>query len=158
MYYASAVFVAATVALANIAQATSGEAFKDVDWLAGCWRAEDQEAGSVEQWMPPAGGTMLGMSRTVRDGKTVQFEFMRLQLGDSGQLEFVALPSGQAETTFELSESGRNFVSFQAPDHDFPEHVSYQELADGRMQARIKGTVGKTLRAIDFNFKRVPCD
>lgn len=101
---------------------------------------------------------MLGMSRTVRGGKTVQFEFMRLQLGESGKLEFVALPSGQAETTFKLSDSGKNSASFQAPDHDFPEQVSYQELAEGRMQARIEGTAGGKARIIDFNFKRVQCN
>ncbi|WOB51509.1 DUF6265 family protein [Xanthomonas hydrangeae] len=157
MRYSNSLLLAAAIAFAQTAQASSSDALKDVDWLAGCWRAENQEKGSIEHWMSPAGGTMLGMSRTVRGGKTVQFEFMRLQLGGSGQLEFVALPSGQAETTFKLSKSGQNFVSFQAPNHDFPEQVSYQELAKGRMQARIEGTVEGQPRTIDFTFKRVPC-
>ena len=32
----------------------------DLQWLAGCWSQDGREAGSVEQWTAPAGGTMLG--------------------------------------------------------------------------------------------------
>ena len=32
-------------------------------WLAGCWASEGGEPGSGEQWMPPAGGTLLGRTR-----------------------------------------------------------------------------------------------
>ena len=50
----------------------------DLRWLAGCWSQDGREAGSVEQWTAPAGGTMLGMSRTVSGGKTVAFEHLRI--------------------------------------------------------------------------------
>ena len=30
-------------------------------WLAGCWSADGKDAGSAEQWMAPAGGSMLGL-------------------------------------------------------------------------------------------------
>ncbi|MCB1009826.1 MAG: hypothetical protein KDB94_13155, partial [Acidobacteria bacterium] len=39
-------------------------------WLAGCWAPDGGESGSVEQWTAPAGGTMLGLSRTIRNGTT----------------------------------------------------------------------------------------
>lgn len=32
----------------------------DLQWLAGCWSQDGREAGLVEQWTAPAGGTMLG--------------------------------------------------------------------------------------------------
>jgi hypothetical protein len=38
---------------------------------------------------------MLGMSHTVRLGRTVQFEFMQFRISGYGALEFVAFPSGQ---------------------------------------------------------------
>ena len=30
-------------------------------WMAGCWAPEKGEVGSVEQWLQPAGGIMLGV-------------------------------------------------------------------------------------------------
>lgn len=129
-----------------------------VAWLAGCWAAEGRESGSVEHWLTPAGGTMLGMSRTVRSGRTVQFEFMQFRIGGNGKLEFVALPSGQKETSFALVGSSEGLASFEAPAHDFPQKVTYQALPGGRMVGRIEGTVSGRSRVIEFPFKRVPCE
>lgn len=57
-----------------------------VAWLQGCWRAAGSEAGSVEYWTAPAGGTMLGLSRTVRGGKTAAHEFLQIRETASGKL------------------------------------------------------------------------
>lgn len=127
-------------------------------WLAGCWSAEKGEAGSGEQWMPPAGGTMFGVSRTVKNGKTVEFEFVQLRLNDAGKLVFIALPSGQKETTFVASEIGKDSVTFENPQHDFPQKVSYRLQPDGGLIARIEGTRAGKLRGVDFPMKRVPCE
>src|SRR5688500_13487839 len=51
---------------------------KDVAWLAGCWERRTPETTVSEQWMQPQGGLMPGMSRTVRNGKAVEFEFLRI--------------------------------------------------------------------------------
>lgn len=48
----------------------------DLKWLSGCWALDNQERGSGENWMSPAGGSMIGVSRIVADGKTVAFEYM----------------------------------------------------------------------------------
>src|SRR6202012_23245 len=50
-----------------------------LSWLSGCWNSEASEPGSGEQWLPLAGGTLLGVSRTVKQGKTVAFEFMQIR-------------------------------------------------------------------------------
>ncbi len=50
--------------------------------------------------MPLAGGTMLGVGRSVKGGRTVAHEFMQIRTDAQGPLVFVALPSGRQETTF----------------------------------------------------------
>ena len=35
-----------------------------VSWLAGCWEQRSPNRLTMEMWMPPAGGTMMGASRT----------------------------------------------------------------------------------------------
>jgi len=152
-----AVAVASVLTASSIAHAQD-DPLVAVAWLAGCWAAEGREPGSVEHWLTPAGGTMLGMSRTVRSGRTVQFEFMQFRIGGSGKLEFVALPSGQKETSFALVSSSDGLASFEAPTHDFPQKVTYQALPGGRMVGRVEGTGSGRSRVIEFPHKRVPCE
>ncbi|MBM0107692.1 hypothetical protein JM946_23355 [Steroidobacter sp. S1-65] len=127
-------------------------------WLAGCWQAEWGEAGTGEHWLPPAGGTMLGVSRTVKNGKTVEFEFMQLRVNTQGKLVYIALPSGQKETTFVASAVGDRSVTFENPQHDFPQKVTYQLQSDDQLIARIEGTRNGALRGFDFEMKRVACE
>jgi hypothetical protein len=127
-------------------------------WLAGCWAPEKGDAGSVEHWLPPAGGTMFGVSRTIKNGQTVEFEFMQLRVNAEGKLVFIALPSGQKETTFVASGVGKDSVTFENPQHDFPQKVIYRLESLSRLIGRIEGTRGGTVRGVDFPMRRVTCE
>jgi hypothetical protein len=127
-------------------------------WMAGCWAPEKGDAGSVEHWLPAAGGTMLGVSRTVKNGQTVEFEFMQLRVNAEGKLVFIALPSGQKEATFVASSVGKDSVTFENPQHDFPQKVSYRLESGDRLIGRIEGNRGGTLRGVDFPMRRVSCE
>lgn len=127
-------------------------------WLTGCWQAEKGETGSGEHWLPPAGGTMFGVSRTVKNGKTVAFEFIQLRVNSDGKLVFIALPSGQKEATFVASAVGDRSVTFENPQHDFPQKVSYQLQSDDRLVARIEAIRNGGHRSVDFPMKRVTCE
>ena len=72
-------------------------------WLAGCWAAEKGEAGSVEHWLPLAGGTMLGIGRTVRNGRTVEHEFMQIRLNASNGSPRPAAPSASRTASVRCS-------------------------------------------------------
>lgn len=126
-------------------------------WLAGCWAAERGETGSGELWTTPAGGTMFGIGRTVRGGRTAEHEFMEIRAGADGTLVFIALPSGQRETTFTLAQQGEREVMFENPQHDFPTRVAYRLQPDDRLIARIEGVREGQPRGIDFTFKRMSC-
>ena len=141
------------------AHATAAESsVESLAWLAGCWQPEQGDAGSGEHWLPPAGGTMLGVSRTVKNGKTVEFEFMQLRTSAEGKLVLIALPSGQKETTFVASAVSERSVTFENPQHDFPQRVIYRLQPEGRLVARIEGTRDGKVRGMDFPMKRVSCD
>ncbi len=129
-----------------------------IAWLAGCWSADGQDTGSGEHWLPPAGGTMFGVGRTVKNGRTVEHEFMQLRVNADGRLTFIAAPSGQAEAAFVASGSADGAVTFENLQHDFPQRVVYRLLAGGRMLARIEGVRGGVLRSVDFPMTRVPCE
>ena len=126
-------------------------------WLAGCWAVDGKEAGTGEQWMAPAGGTMFGAGRTVKNGKTVGFEFMQIRSSEEGKLEFVAMPSGQNETTFSLVSRTKQSLVFENPGHDFPQRVIYRSISTDQIIGRAEGSMSGSLRGIDFPMNRIPC-
>lgn len=134
------------------------EALARLAWLAGCWSAVGAEPGSVEHWLPPAGGTMFGVSRTVKGGRTVAHEFLQIRADAGGSVEYVASPSGQRTTAFALARLDANEAAFENPAHDFPQRIVYTRLDAGRLVARIEGTRGGQARVIRFPMTRVACD
>ncbi len=127
-----------------------------ISWLGGCWESVDPARGIEEQWMRPRGGVMLGMSRTVRDGRTREFEQMRIE-EQEGRLVFTSRPSGQAEASFGSVEVTATSVVFENPDHDFPQRIIYRMGKSGILQARIEGTQAGKVRGGDFPMRRTAC-
>ena len=130
---------------------------EDLAWLAGCWASVGAEAGSGEQWMEPAGGTLLGVNRTVKGSKTVAHEFMQIREAESGEIEFISNPSGQSEAAFSLVGLSESEVVFENPDHDFPQRIIYRLKGDN-LEGRIEGKVKGELRVVDFPLRRVDCE
>ncbi|MEK7728202.1 MAG: DUF6265 family protein [candidate division KSB1 bacterium] len=130
----------------------------DLAWLAGCWERSGNGREGVEQWMKPAGQTMLGMSRTVANGKLREFEFLQLRTKEDGSIHYVALPSGQQETWFKLVKSGKHEAVFENLEHDFPQRIIYRLEKDGSLLARIEGMSKGQLQGIDFPMKRGKCE
>ncbi len=137
--------------------AQRGATIDSLTWLAGCWQSEADEPGSGEQWMAPAGGTMLGMARTVKGGRTVQFEFMQVRESAFG-LAFVAQPGGRPGGTFYAVDISAEAAVFERSSADFPQRVAYRRRPDGGIAARIEGEAGGVPRAVDFPLRRVGCD
>jgi len=142
-------------------QACAQGALERAAWLAGCWAREPSakaEPGSGEQWLAPAGGSMLGVGRTLRGGKMVAHEFMQIGMADDGTLVFTASPSGQASARFALLRQGEGELVFENLQHDFPQRVIYRLEPGGRLLARIEGEMKGKARTIDFPMRRVACD
>ena len=101
---------------------------------------------------------MLGISRTVAEGKTVEFEFTQIRQEPSGQIVFIAKPSGQPEATFKMINGGTREVIFENRQHDFPQRVIYRLQDDGSLLGRIEGVSKGKERAVDFPMNRTRCD
>ena len=127
----------------------------DLAWLAGCWKMTAGTRTVTEQWMPPDGGTMLGVSRTVSGGKTVEYEFIVLRMGATG-VEYAAHPSGQAGAVFTATKVSGDEAVFENPTHDFPTRITYRKLGTG-IVATIDGMVNGKTRAITFRYSATEC-
>lgn len=133
-------------------------AIADLSEMAGCWERRDPKKEMLvsEQWMSPAGTSILGMGRTVKKEKTVDYEFMRIEQREDG-LYFVAQPKANTtETAFKLIRSSNNEIVFENKDHDFPQRVIYK-LSGRALTGRIEGISNSRSIAIDFPMNRVEC-
>jgi hypothetical protein len=125
-------------------------------WIAGHWSTEARGRTIEENWTRPAGGTMIGVGRTVSGDKTVEFEFVQIrQEGDD--LFYVAQPNGGTKTAFKLIKLTDGEAIFENKEHDFPQRIIYRKGADGSLSARIEGEVNGKLRGMDFPYKRAKC-
>lgn len=112
-----------------------------LSWLAGHWVADEGEARTEEQWLPPAGGTMLGVGRTVERGETVHHEWLRIE-ARAGAIVYVASPATQARTDFTLVPSAAPHTAiFENLEHDYPQRIVYVRDGD-RLDARIEDAAG----------------
>lgn len=151
------ILLLATVA-AGAAPAAADSGVQSLAWLAGCWAADGGEPGSGEFWTPPAGDSLFGVSRTIREGRTVAYEFLRIGPGADGGVALTALPSGQAETHFRLVSADEGRAVFENPQHDFPQRIVYAQDGADRLDAWIEGDVASETRRIDFPMTRTACE
>jgi hypothetical protein len=129
-----------------------------LSWLAGCWRAVDGEPGTIEQWTPLAGDSLLGVSRTVDGGRTVMYEFMRIALDDTGRVTFFAQPRGVAPTGFPAVITSSTEVVFENVAHDFPQRIVYRFETPATLRAHIEGVADGKSHRIDYHFVRGSCE
>jgi len=129
---------------------------EQLSWLAGCWEARSPQRTVEEHWLSPRGGTMLGTGRTVRDGRTVEYEFVLLR-EDNGELAYEAHPSGQPSAVFRTSAIDDAAVVFENAEHDFPQRVGYEIRGADSLLAWIDGKQNGQSRRIEFPYTRVPC-
>ena len=124
-------------------------------FMAGCWSGEhaDTRRSSYEVWIAPKAERMLGVSQTVRPDRT-EFEFLRIER-TSGQVDYVAQPSGRPPTRFRLSDASATHAEFANPEHDFPQRIRYAREGD-LLRAELSG--GNPVRRIEFRFRKVGCE
>ena len=94
---------------------------------------------------------MLGVSRTVKDGKMRSFEYLRV-VEQGGGLVYVAQPGGKSATEFVLTELAGQRAVFQNPRHDNPQQIVYELADEGALSATIGFINGG--RGTRFEFTR----
>lgn len=126
----------------------------DLSWIAGDWQTAPGGRAQIEEhWTSVAGGSMMGVSRTVAGEKTVEFEYLRIEQRADG-VYYVAHPKARCPgTDFKLTKASTTEAVFENPQHDFPKRIIYRKTADDSLTARIDG--GEGTKAMSFSFRRM---
>ena len=140
---------------APTATTDAGGSLAILSWLEGAWI--DPEGGSrtvEEHWIAPRGGLLLGVNRSIRDGRAVGFEFLRIETRDDASVVYVAQPNGRSPgTDFPLVEHAEHRAVFRNPDHDFPDTLIYER--DGNdLTIRVEGQSGAERGGFTLQLRR----
>lgn len=140
-----------------LASVGHAQALQRAAWLAGCWELRTASRSTIEMWMPPTGDLMLGASRTVTNGVVREFEQLQLRaVGDT--LVYRAMPSGQSPTDFRSTRITSDTITFENPQHDFPQRIRYWRRGTDSLIARVEGPgPNNTTRGFSLPMRRVDC-
>ena len=133
---------------------TQAAGVETLGWMSGSWTTTSGGSVIEEHWTKPAGGTLIGMGRTLKGEKTAFFEFLRIETRPDGVF-YVAQPKGRPPVSFRLVEQKDGFVAFENPQHDFPQRVTYQRAAENSMVAEVSGPQGGKMVTERFEYQRM---
>ncbi len=152
-------------------------------WLRGCWRGEVNRREFLEQWSPPRGGMMVGISHTVvapkfqgtlrekidavgkvkadpGKEKTQDYEYLRLEARTDG-VYYVDVPSGKKELAFKLTDvaddKGTKAFTFTNAVDEFPQRIVYRHANGGWLYAQVMGKPGDAAKDITYPMQHVDC-
>jgi len=128
---------------------------EDLAWMTGDRVQRSEKAEVREVWIGPGNGVLLGMSLTRRfDGRRGEWEHMRIDTLPDGTIAFIAMPSGQPEAVFRLKDyDGRTRrLTFENPEHDFPQRVISWDKGNGVIGAKIEGRTGGRPRSAEWTY------
>ena len=138
----------------NAAEASRSVTLDRFAWLAGSWVLDDGKQHVEESWSTPAPDMLIGMSRTLRAGKTSAFEFLRIVARDDGVF-YVAQPRGRPPVEFRLQSFDGAQAVFVNPGHsDHLQRIVYRHNADDSLVARIEGADAGKAFAEDYVYRR----
>jgi hypothetical protein len=102
---------------------------------------------------------MLGASRAFRGDSTTSVELVVLRArGDT--LRYEAHPLGQAPAVFVAAPTAgaEGELRFENPAHDFPQRIRYRPVGADSLVASVEGPLRGAWRAIEYRFRRAPCE
>lgn len=130
-----------------------------VAFMEGCWRGGAVDGPTAEEHFSIAGaGTMLGWSRTSRNGQLGSWEFQRV-VDEVNEIVLEVWPNGEkAPARFVLTDRVPGTqAAFEDPDHDWPRRIRYQRIQDDLLQITVDGGPSGDGDVIQLTMARVEC-
>ena len=131
--------------------------------MRGCWEGKVNQRDFREEWLPLAGDMMIGVSQTTLRGKTVDFEYLRLEPRPEGVF-YIAAPSGKDEAAFRLAGQttavgGDDVFTFvnAMPGVEYPQRIIYRHASEGWLYASVEGKIKGVDKQVIFPMRRVDC-
>jgi hypothetical protein len=126
-----------------------------ISFMSGCWTGPSPNGATIEEHYSAASENMvIGMTRYVRNGRVVDFEFTTVERTDSTFI-MTPRPKGVKSGAFPLKDVSEGRATWENLKHDFPQRIIYRRGTDGSLTARIEGTTLSGERHVEWTMH--PC-
>jgi hypothetical protein len=126
-----------------------------ISFMTGCWTGPSPNGATIEEHYSAATeNMMIGMTRYVRNGRVVDFEFTTVERTES-TFVMTPRPKGVKSDAFPLKDVADGRATWENLGHDFPQRIIYRRGADGSLVARIEGTTSAGERHVEWTMH--PC-
>lgn len=124
-------------------------------WIADSWVSASGETTSYEEWKVVNNDLYEGGSKTVKDGKTIFSETLKIESSAEGIFYVADVAHNPAPVKFKLTSVSDTSAVFENPLHDFPQKITYL-LEEGNLHAIIEGP-GKDgkIKKVDFFMQKM---
>ena len=134
-------------------------------WLEGCWSSDVNKRETREHWLPLRGDLLLGMSQTVTQGKTQDYEYLRMESRPDG-VYYVVLPSGENATSFKYEGTSAVVMGDRTDDEfvftnstlEFPNKIVYRRAREGWLYVSVEGKVKGNDKEVTYPMRRISCE
>ena len=125
-----------------------------ISFMTGCWTGPSPNGAVIEEHYSEASDNLLiGMTRYVRNGRVVDFEFTTIERTDTSFV-MTPRPRGVKSDSFPLKEIAHGRATWENLGHDFPQRVIYRAGDNGTLVARIEGRTPAGDRQIEWAMRR----
>lgn len=132
------------------------ELLNRAQWLIGSWKGVIGEGVSVENWYKQDDSTYVGAGLFIKGNVNLSEESVKLyQRGKD--LYYEPTVKGQNNgkpITFKMVSISAKKMIFENPQHDFPQKITYVQMAEDSMVATISGIDKGMMRAENFPMTR----
>ena len=147
--------IAVTVFGADRPATSVSPSLSAISFMTGCWTGPSPNGATIEEHYSAASeNMMIGMTRYVRNGRVVDFEFTTVERTDS-TFVMTPRPKGVKSDAFPLKDVADGRATWENLGHDFPQRIIYRRGGDGSLIARIEGTTSVGERHVEWTMR--PC-
>lgn len=124
-----------------------------LSWMTGSWYAMRKDSLVEETWMPPKGGTLVGVSRTATSEGTKYEEYMRIGEWEGKTCLVLIHRLGDKVDTFAAESLTADEAKFNGTVSEGDVCIHYRRVADG-MDTTVSGTRDGEPFKLEFPFRR----
>ena len=114
-------------------------------FLEGSWEVEVGDRIQYEHWEESQEHEgFTGSSYEIVDGEEKYFEWLEI-IHENDKVYMVPTVPDQNDgrpIRFELNEEETDWLSFENPDHDFPNVIRYKKITDDQLEVEVLGNSG----------------
>ena len=121
---------------------SSCSSLNKASWLLDTWESQTSRGSVYEVWTKEGKQELVAKSYKLNGTDTILLETVQI-VKENGQLYYIPTVSTQNEgkpVRFSLVEMTKTTFTFENPEHDFPQTISYRKIGKDSLIAEIAGT------------------